>query len=239
MTKWSLPVVLSTLHEQVQKQLQLSRKTFGHPVSKGDTSEQVWRSMLQTYLPRRYDVAKAHVVDSKDAFSEQLDIIIFDRQYSPFVVKFGDEVVVPSESVYCALECKQEINADEIQYARTKVASVRKLFRTSLPIPYARGTYPAKKPGHILGGLLTLDSSWKPPLGASLTKALEAGERNGRLDIGCVAQHGVFWSKSPKAKYKATIEERAATVFLLELIARLQESATVPMIDVRAYSRWL
>jgi len=32
---------------------------------------------------------------------------------------------------------------------------------------------------------------------------------------------------------------RPATAFLLELIARLQEQATVPMIDVRAYARWL
>jgi hypothetical protein len=32
---------------------------------------------------------------------------------------------------------------------------------------------------------------------------------------------------------------KPATAFLLELIARLQEKATVPMIDVRAYARWL
>jgi hypothetical protein len=32
---------------------------------------------------------------------------------------------------------------------------------------------------------------------------------------------------------------KAAAAFLLELIARLQVSGTVPMIDVRAYTRWL
>jgi hypothetical protein len=32
---------------------------------------------------------------------------------------------------------------------------------------------------------------------------------------------------------------RAATRFLLNLIARLQASATVPMIDVGAYAAWL
>jgi hypothetical protein len=30
-----------------------------------------------------------------------------------------------------------------------------------------------------------------------------------------------------------------ATAFLFELIARLQSSATVPMIDIRAYAQWL
>lgn len=32
---------------------------------------------------------------------------------------------------------------------------------------------------------------------------------------------------------------KEATGFLLELIARFQEKATVPMIVVRAYARWL
>ena len=32
---------------------------------------------------------------------------------------------------------------------------------------------------------------------------------------------------------------KPATAFLFELIARLQDVATVPMIDVRAYASWL
>jgi len=32
---------------------------------------------------------------------------------------------------------------------------------------------------------------------------------------------------------------KPASAFLFELIARLQGSATVPMIDIRAYARWL
>jgi hypothetical protein len=37
----------------------------------------------------------------------------------------------------------------------------------------------------------------------------------------------------------ADVAHEPATAFLLELIARLQGVATVPMIDVRAYERWL
>ena len=32
---------------------------------------------------------------------------------------------------------------------------------------------------------------------------------------------------------------KPATAFLFELIARLQSIATVPMIDIRAYAKWL
>lgn len=40
-------------------------------------------------------------------------------------------------------------------------------------------------------------------------------------------------------RYVLVPHAKAATAFLFELIARLQASATVPMIDVRAYARWL
>ncbi|MGL3214045.1 hypothetical protein [Bradyrhizobium sp. BR 1433] len=39
--------------------------------------------------------------------------------------------------------------------------------------------------------------------------------------------------------YGVEADKRAATAFLLELIARLQAVATVPMIDVRAYAKFL
>jgi len=35
------------------------------------------------------------------------------------------------------------------------------------------------------------------------------------------------------------LQSKPATAFLLELIARLQSIATVPMIDTRAYAKWL
>lgn len=58
------------------------------------------------------------------------------------------------------------------------------------------------------------------------------------LDLGCVAVHGTF-SRNADGSYQLVHESKPATAFLLELIARLQELATVPMIDVRAYARWL
>jgi hypothetical protein len=36
-----------------------------------------------------------------------------------------------------------------------------------------------------------------------------------------------------------TPQGKPATAFLFELITRLQNNATVPMIDIRAYAKWL
>jgi hypothetical protein len=238
MSEWSLSQLLSGLHDDIESRLSLARKSFAHPTTKGDASEEVWLEMLRKYLPERYQVAKAHVVDSLGMFSEQIDVVVFDRQYSPFIFSFQGQTIVPAESVYGVFEAKQAVNAGEVAYARRKVASVRHLHRTSLPIPHAGGTYPAKKPAHILGGLLTFESAWNPPLGEPLTDALSKNETDGRLDIGCIAAHGIF-CRDDEACYTIVPQGKPATAFLFELIARLQATATVPMIDIRAYAKWL
>src|SRR5581483_1131480 len=128
---WSLAELLAGLHDDVQQRLATARKTFGHPGTKGDASENVWLEMLRTYLPHRYKAEKAHVVDSLGSFSEQIDVVVFDRQYSPFIFQYQGQTIVPAESVYAVFEAKQTINAEQVKYTRKKVASVRRLRRTS------------------------------------------------------------------------------------------------------------
>lgn len=238
MSNWSLAVLLASLHEDIQQRLTTARKAIAHPGAKGDASETVWLELLGTYLPQRYRVASAHVVDSKGSFSEQIDVVVFDRQYSPFIFEHSGQKIIPAESVYAVFEAKQTVDAALVEYAQTKVASVRTLHRTSLPIPHAGGTYPPKPLSPILGGILALESDWNPPLGSPLRAALERCGDEGRLDLGCVAAHGIFQVEND-GSYGVAAEGKPATAFLFELIARLQSIATVPMIDVRAYGQWL
>lgn len=215
------------------------RKAFDHPGTKGDASENVWIDLLNTYLPKRYEASKAHVVDCKGNFSQQIDVVVFDRQYSPFIFSYEGEIIVPAESVYAVFEAKQTADASLVGYAQDKVASVRKLHRTSLPIPYAGGTYPSKPLIPIIGGLLTFESEWKPALGNSLANALNANLGAGKLDLGCLASHGHFNFEDDTQDYLFIAGNKPATAFLFKLISRLQFSGTVPMIDIEAYSEWL
>ncbi len=68
------------LHERVAQDLKTAREALGHPVAKGDGSEAVWTTLFRKYLPQRYAVDKATIVDSKGQFSDQIDIVLFDRQ---------------------------------------------------------------------------------------------------------------------------------------------------------------
>jgi hypothetical protein len=239
MTNWSLSRLLESLHKDIQQKLETVRSSFGHPGAKGDASERVWLELLNKYLPRRYQAEKAFVVDSKGAFSEQIDVVVFDRQYSPFIFHYENKIIVPSESVYAAFEAKQAINAVEVDYAQKKVESVRRLHRTSLPIPHAGGTYPPKPLIHIYGGILTFESDWTPAFGNPLLDALSRGRAEGRLDFGCIAAHGYFSLNRDTNHYETHMDGKAATGFLFKLISQLQFSGTVPMIDIQAYADWL
>lgn len=234
---FSVPTLLESLHKGIEARLTIARAAIGHSGSKGDASEAIWLDLLETYLPKRYSVTRGHVCDSQNGFSEQMDVIVYDRQYSPLIFGFEGQKVIPAESVYAVFEAKQVIDAELLEYARKKVASVRKLHRTSLPVPHVSGTADAKKPQRIIGGFLSLDSGWSPPLGDTLAKHLKGHDDEHRLDMGCVAIHGNFLCDGVDISVAPT--DKAATAFLFELTARLQQLATVPMVDVRAYAAWL
>lgn len=239
MSTWNLSTLLAELHNDIEQRLAAVRRTMGHTVAKGDAAESVWIELLGTYLPQRYRVARAYVVDSKGDFSDQIDVVVFDRQYSPFIFNYQGQTVVPAESVYAVFEAKQAINAAEVTYARGKVRSVRSLHRTSLPIPHAGGVYSPKPLPHILGGLLTFESDWIPTMGDALVENLDAGDVGEKLDLGCVAAHGYYLLDRGTGKYEVRHGGRPATAFLFILISNLQANATVPMIDVKAYAQWL
>src|SRR3954469_18907027 len=196
MSDWALEQLPASLHDDIEQRLAIARKSFAHPGTKGDACESVWVKLLETYLPRRYSASCAHVVDSKGTFSDEIDVVVFDRQYSPFIFRYEGQTIIPAESVYAVFEAKQTIDADLVAYAREKVASVRRLHRTSLPIPHAGGVYPPKPLTHLLGGILTLESDWNPALGETLLNALSKSAPEARLDLGCVAAHGIFAADS-------------------------------------------
>ena len=237
MSEWSLELVLADLHKEVEHQLNRARG-FKHGGTMGDASEGVWVDLFNEYLPQRYKAAKCHVVDTDGRFSQQIDVAIFDRQYTPFIAHFKGQRVIPAESVYAVFEAKQAINAAHIRYAQDKAASVRALRRTSLPTPTNAGVIPPKEPHRLIAGFLTLESEWNPPFGQPFLRALAEGQGDRHLDLGCVAAHGTFRC-DPDGEPVVAAGGKAATAFLLELISQLQACGTVPMIDVRAYARWL
>lgn len=235
---WQLSELLENLHTDVQHKLSTVRKSFHHSVVKGDGAENVWVDLFNQYLPERYRASRAFIVDSENQFSEQIDVVIYDRQYSPFIFHYAEQLIIPVESVYAVFEVKQTINKNHIEAARKKVASVRRLYVTSLEIPHAGGVYPAKPPIKIIGGLLALENELKQP--ETLENNLEQQKDDKEhLNIGCAADGCFFFYEQSHHQMTIKQHSKATTAFLFELLSQLQSCATVPMIDIHAYGKWL
>jgi hypothetical protein len=101
-----------------------------------------------------------------------MDVVIFDRQYSPFLAKFKKSNYIPAESVYAVFEVKQDLSTEQIVYAGKKAASVRALHRTATVIQHAGGTFKPRTHFEILAGLLCHSTKWKTPFGIPFVKAL-------------------------------------------------------------------
>lgn len=235
-TEWSLAVLFADFHNKIQGELRTARK-LGHPTDKGDASEQVWNDVLNHYLPKRYEARKGFIVDSRGTFSQQIDVIIHDRQYSPFVFSFKGTDIVPAESVYAVFEAKQELTADHVRYAMSKADSVRRLHRTSLAAQTIDGLSRPKPLHHILSGTLTLSATWSPPLGQTLLGHLQQ-DAEGTLDIGCIADAG-WYDRTGERDYVLHDVDKPATRFLFELIAQLQTIGTAPMLNIRTYANMI
>ncbi|MCL2571363.1 MAG: hypothetical protein FWE11_03090 [Defluviitaleaceae bacterium] len=235
--EFSLIDVYANVQNIMTAKLLASRTAIPHSGEKGAASERSWVEWFRTYLPRRYKVDKAFVVDSENNRSKQIDIVIYDAQYSHLVFEHEGVHYVPAESVYAVFEVKQDLKP-YLDYAGNQAESVRKLKRTSVPIPHAGGIYKAKEPHFIPAGILTTNSSWADPLGVTFEEHLLALEGDKSLQCGCVIQEGAFTCSSDGIITKSN-KEQSLISFFFDLLLLLQSLATVAAIDINAYAEMI
>jgi hypothetical protein len=237
-----LKELYAALEEELTAQLEVRRVAHRNAEAKGEASEDVWIELLAAHLPYRYQVTKGIVIDANGRESHYIDVIIYDRQYTPLVFNKDGKRYIPAESVYAVIEAKQTLTRANIVYAGKKAASVRRLHRTSAPIVHAGGTYPAvRKPFPIIAGVVSYASSWTEPLGTSLEQALRRLTQSQRLDFGVAADHGYFEVRYEGASLsiKSFLKTRVLAAFMIRLLARLQRVGTVTAIDYTVYSKIL
>lgn len=233
MTDFNLHAAFENLQAVLKAQLGAC-SVIGHPTEKGDNAELNWADMLHGFLPNRYGVGKAFAVDVNGAQSEQLDVVIYDCQYSPLLFHYRDGLYIPAESVYAVFEVKPEMNKANVEYAGAKIASVRRLERTSTRIPHAGGEYAPKAHAPIIGGILAVRSGWTPCFGTPFEGAVLGADCDHRIDIGCVLDEGGFELVENEGGLAADCwsQDEGLAIFAMRLFRRLQQLGTVPAIDI-------
>jgi hypothetical protein len=259
--------LFSSLQNQMVAQLSTNRDFIGHPTSKGDSLENTWIEWLRKYLPNRYSVDKAIIIDSLGNLSDQIDLVIYDQQYTPFVLTQNGVHYIPAEGVYAVFEVKPDLQGSVqiqgesisyIEYAGRKIESVRKLKRTSTNIIDRGKKFPPRPLTKIIGGILTSSNEIKKT--ETIEAHLKALKGLKSIDMGCAVTYGSFYidfegeeldSESNFEKrindyYESRViksvefskPETSLVTFFFQLMRYLQQSiGTVAAIDLNEYSK--
>jgi hypothetical protein len=219
-----LKVALLEVEAAFQERLRHTGRMVTHSVTLGDAVEEAWNDLLRTYLPARYQVAKAFAVDCEGHVTEQLDCLIYDAHFTPALFGRGSHLYVPAEAVYATFEVKQTVNRNNLFAAGSKVESVRRLRRTSAPVPWLSGVGPPKIPSPILGGLLAMDGKLRSGMMAAH-----------QLDMVLTAESGFYDRFSADGSLTAGSGPGSLMRGLFRLLAALRERATVVAVEWDQY----
>lgn len=240
-SKTTIKDLFEDLQLQMIAKLKTTRRNITHPGALGDATELNWIDTFREYLPRRYNVDKAFVIDSKNSISDQIDIVIYDNLYSPLMFKQESIIYIPAESVYAVFEVKQDLNKENVTYTKNKIKSVRNLFRTSAAIIDRGESYKPRSHFDIIGGILTSNSTWADPLGNYFMNSLVTRDDNEKINLGCVLNSGSFLVNHANGsiKLRTSHESNALITFFISLWKSLQCRGTAPAIDFSHYSKFI
>ncbi|MVO09203.1 hypothetical protein GOQ30_08530 [Flavobacterium sp. TP390] len=224
------------LQKSMIADLESIRENTPHEPTKGDGSENIWLEFFEKYLPKRYSVTKAIIIDFEGNRSDAIDIVIYDKQYTPFILNRNGIKYLPVESVYAVFEAKQEISKGNLIYAADKVKSVRVLNRTTAAVVDRGEIKTAPKLFNILGGFLSLDNSWADSIETSepFNNCFQNLKGDEEINIGCVLNDKSFVFDNSK-KINFSSDNETLIFFFLKLLLELQKLGTVRPIDLNKY----
>ena len=62
-----------------------------HQLTTGSYREDIWRSLFRQIVPSKFAIEKGvFVIDSEGNKSKEIDLAIFDEQYTPYIFNYGN-----------------------------------------------------------------------------------------------------------------------------------------------------
>ncbi|GKU76472.1 DUF6602 domain-containing protein [Paenibacillus sp. L3-i20] len=78
-----------------------------HHLTSGVFREGVWKEMFEKMIPRKFAIEQSvFIVDSEMNVSKEVDLAIFDEQYTPYIFRYGNIKYIPIEAVAVVIQCK-------------------------------------------------------------------------------------------------------------------------------------
>ncbi|MBS5910518.1 hypothetical protein GNQ08_24945 [Paenibacillus macerans] len=80
-----------------------------HPGTSGGFREEIWKAMFEQLIPKKFSIARSvFIIDSAGRVSNEVDLAIYDEQYTPYIFRHGTLKYIPIEAVAVVVECKSK-----------------------------------------------------------------------------------------------------------------------------------
>lgn len=103
------------LEKSIVTQLKLS--CDHHHVTSGSFREEIWKALFRQIIPKKFTIERSvFIIDSEGRVSKEVDLAVFDEQYTPYIFNYGNIKYIPIEAVAVVVQCKsRELKNKEIQ----------------------------------------------------------------------------------------------------------------------------
>lgn len=96
-------------YENIEKSIvsQLLLDTPNHQLTAGTYREEVWKDLFEQIIPKKFCIDQGvFIIDSYGKISDEVDLAIFDEQYTPYIFNYGKVKFIPIEAVAVVIQCK-------------------------------------------------------------------------------------------------------------------------------------
>ncbi|MBJ6363921.1 DUF6602 domain-containing protein [Paenibacillus sp. GCM10012307] len=121
------------MEQTIVKQLEMESH---HNVTMGSFREEVWKAMFTQIIPKKFSIERSvFIIDSEGTVSNEVDLAIFDEQYTPYIFNYGQMKFIPVEAVAAVVQCKSETTSrkkleswvDSITDLKTSLRSIARM----------------------------------------------------------------------------------------------------------------
>lgn len=101
--------ILKNYDHMNQKMVEELELASAHGGLTGHYREAMWMKFFRSIIPMKYSLAQGvMLIDSDRNVSREVDIAVYDEQYTPYVYQYNTLKFIPIEAVAVVIECKSK-----------------------------------------------------------------------------------------------------------------------------------
>lgn len=98
-----------------------------HHLTAGTFREKIWKELFENIVPKKFTIEQgAFLIDSDGNVSNEIDLVVFDEQYTPYILKNKNIKFIPIEAVMIVIQCKSNsFSQDDLQAWEKSIDNVK------------------------------------------------------------------------------------------------------------------